>query len=272
MTYLNKYPIVIFDFETTGLDPVNDEIIQIAAVSSKADTDYFNEYLNVDFEITNSFIHKITNNYLNENVKDSRKEVLMKFKKFITKYADKDAVFLLAHNNFHFDSKFLEIAFKKHNISLPKKWYYIDSYPQIKYVCPGFTSYALGKLYKRLYGTLPDNPHNALTDIKMLYKVYLDTVVDTLSETDFKKFLLKKKNLRINSSMEAYFKQPIELMNLSTSIIKILKSKNINSLRDVVICYQSVDDFDKYLTTDLNIQSSYYKNRINFWAKQMAQL
>ncbi len=43
MTYLNKYPIVIFDFETTGLDPVNDEIIQIAAVSSKDDTDYFNE-------------------------------------------------------------------------------------------------------------------------------------------------------------------------------------------------------------------------------------
>ena len=52
MTYLNKYPILIFDFETTGLDPVNDEIIQIAAVSSKDDTDYFNEYLNPESAIS----------------------------------------------------------------------------------------------------------------------------------------------------------------------------------------------------------------------------
>ena len=136
MTYLNKYPIIIFDFETTGFDPVTDEIIQVAAVSTKDTTDYFNEYLNVDFEITNSFIHKITNKFLDETVTESRRDILLKFKKFINKYANKDAVFLLAHNNFHFDSKFLEMAFKKHNIILPKKWYYIDSCPQIKYVCP----------------------------------------------------------------------------------------------------------------------------------------
>tara|TARA_B110000971_G_scaffold34965_1_gene32871 strand:+ start:31123 stop:31941 length:819 start_codon:yes stop_codon:yes gene_type:complete len=272
MTYLNKYPIVIFDFETTGFDSVKDEIIQIAAVSTRDDTDYFNEYLNVDFEITNSFIHKITNKYLNDNVTDTSKNILKKFKRFINKHADADAVFLLAHNNFHFDSKFLEMAFKKHNITLPKHWYYIDSYPQIKDICPGFKSYALGKLYKQFYGTLPDNPHNALTDIKMLYKVYLDTVVDTLSEKDFKKFLLKKKNLRMNSSSPAYFTQSIQLLNVSKSIIKILKSKNINSLEDLVVCYRATDNFEEFLTTDLKIHSNYYKNRLISWSKQLAHL
>ena len=119
---------------------------------------------------------------------------------------------------------------------------------------------------------MPDNPHNALTDIKMLHKVYQDTVGNTLSETDFKKFLLKKKNLRINSSMTEYFNQSIQLLNLSYSIIKILKLKNINTLKDLVICYQSSDDFDNFLTKELKIISKYYKNRINMWAKQMAHL
>ena len=30
MSYISNYPIIIFDFETTGFDPVTDEIIQIA--------------------------------------------------------------------------------------------------------------------------------------------------------------------------------------------------------------------------------------------------
>ena len=69
------------------------KLFKIAAVSSKNDTDYFNEYLNVDFEITNSFVHKITNEFLNENVKETRKDILLKFKKFINKYSDAEKVF-----------------------------------------------------------------------------------------------------------------------------------------------------------------------------------
>ena len=121
------------------------------------------------------------------------------------------------------------MAFKKNNITLPRRWLYIDSCPQIRYVSPGFTSYSLGKLYKKLYGTLPDNPHNALTDIKMLKKVYTDTVINKLSNNDFKKFLSDNRNLRINCSLLQYFNQSIELLNLSKSIINILKSKNINT-------------------------------------------
>ena len=69
-TYLNKFPIIFYDLETTGLSSIDEDIIDISCLALKEDKNIeFQRYLNTEKEITNSFIHGITNEFLDNTVK-----------------------------------------------------------------------------------------------------------------------------------------------------------------------------------------------------------
>lgn len=94
---------VIFDLETTGLNPADSEIIQIGAIryNNENEIERFNTYVKptkrISSEITN--INGITNEMLQDA--PDIKEALLSFKEFI-----KNDV-LIAHNT-SFDMKFLQ--------------------------------------------------------------------------------------------------------------------------------------------------------------------
>jgi DNA polymerase-3 subunit alpha (Gram-positive type) len=103
---------VIFDIETTGLDPFNDKIIEIGAVKVKNNkiVDEFNYLINPNIKLSDTIIN-ITG-ITDEDLKDkmSIDEVLPKFIDFI------GCLPLLAHNN-SFDLSFINENIKKLNLN-----------------------------------------------------------------------------------------------------------------------------------------------------------
>ena len=113
---LNLSTFIAFDFETTGLDPNNDKIIEIAAIRFKHGeiTDRFVSLVNPEFDIPH-LITEITG-ISNSMVFKAPKEAEI-VDSFLTFLGDSP---LVAHN-IHFDEQFLSRLcqrYEKENITL----------------------------------------------------------------------------------------------------------------------------------------------------------
>jgi DNA polymerase III subunit epsilon len=110
--YYNGVNFVVYDLETTGLSPDDDEIIQIAAVryfGGRPDTqDSFFSYARPRQQIS-GFIESYTG-ISDEHVRDAPRpeDVLCRF----SSWAGDDT--LIAHNGKRFDGKFLEAISERH--------------------------------------------------------------------------------------------------------------------------------------------------------------
>ncbi|MEE9574100.1 MAG: 3'-5' exonuclease, partial [Candidatus Neomarinimicrobiota bacterium] len=123
LTKLNLSDFVALDFETTGIDSVNDRIIEVAAIrftDGKA-SNKFVKLVNPGRPIPD-FITNITN-ISNEMVKDAQLEedIVEELTKFIGNSP------IVAHNT-TFDINFLRELTKRHNINFTEPDLY-DSLP-----------------------------------------------------------------------------------------------------------------------------------------------
>lgn len=159
---INSY--VVFDFETTGLSPKNDMIVEIGAI--KVDNGIiigsFNELINPQRAIPPFISQKI--NITNEMVKDKRKidTVLPEFIEFIEDYP------LMAHNA-KFDMSFLmenslKFGFKPQNSVLD------TLYLSRKYLKDA-ERHSLTYL-TQFFGIEHKNAHRAYADALALYEIY----------------------------------------------------------------------------------------------------
>lgn len=166
--FQNSY--IVFDMETTGLDPEKNEIIELGAVKFINDipTEYFLSYINPGVEISK----KITDltGITNEDVKDapSIDYVLRNFVTFIEDYP------LIAHNA-AFDSVFFLYNLYKLGYKKPSNGC-IDTLALSREYITTLTGKPL-KNYK--LETLKDelclfdlSSHNALSDVKVAAIVY----------------------------------------------------------------------------------------------------
>jgi DNA polymerase III subunit epsilon len=107
---------VIYDLETTGLDPEQDEFIQIAAMrfcaGSLRPAESFARFAKPRRRIS-SFIESYTG-VGNDHVKDARRpeEVLLEFAVWSGNAT------LIAHNGLRFDSKFLSSTCRRHGLPM----------------------------------------------------------------------------------------------------------------------------------------------------------
>lgn len=121
-----QYPkdnYVIFDFETTGFKPEEDEVIQMSAIKFiNGKTIKFNEYVNIGKPIPTMItdLTGITNSVIIQKGLDPA-IAWKKFFDFITGYV------LIGHNSIAFDKSFLEFSFKKYGFKLPINECYIDT-------------------------------------------------------------------------------------------------------------------------------------------------
>lgn len=159
--------LTIFDFETTGLHPVKDTIIKIAAIRIKNGNRIgtFSIIIDPEREVP-EFITNLTG-ITNEDVKGQPvlKDVLPFFLQFIG-----DSV-LVAHNA-AFDLSFLEAKCREFNQDIPKNDFIdtrticIDKYP--------YQSHKLTDMCERL-GISINGSHRALNDVtstgNLLYKL-----------------------------------------------------------------------------------------------------
>ncbi|MFC1559557.1 PolC-type DNA polymerase III [Candidatus Margulisiibacteriota bacterium] len=187
---LEKLAYTIVDLETTGLNPEQDEIIEVGAlkVQNGEVKGIFNKLVSpskpISPEITK--ITGITNEMLEGE--NHIKPVLEEFMGFI------DNSILIAHNA-EFDMGFL-----RNNI---KKW--LDKDLKNEAMCtlmisrdilPGLSNHKLHTI-ARYFKLAVENRHRAIGDVEITYQVWLKFIE-----------LLKKNNILSKKELEKYILQP----------------------------------------------------------------
>lgn len=159
-----------FDFETTGLNPYHQKIIEISAKDNKGVI--FDTLLKIDGtldpEITK--ITGITNEMLSEQGNDYDSSI-KNFYKYITSDNSYDRIFMIAHNGDAFDRIFLKTQLKKLNLQLPPKVNFVDSLFVSKLLYPRIFSHSMASLGK-YFAIVNENAHRASGDVNALCKLW----------------------------------------------------------------------------------------------------
>lgn len=163
---LNEYAVI--DLEMTGLSPIKDKIIEVAAIKVKDGiiTDEYSSLVNPNVEISEK-IMEITgiSNEMTRNavyIEDIMQEILQ----FI------DGMTLVGHNIL-FDFSFImqnayTCGYKNYTY---RKWFGIDTLNIARKCLPPDISKTLKNLCE-MYGINDDNHHRALNDVKITKELY----------------------------------------------------------------------------------------------------
>lgn len=172
---------VYFDFETTGLNPFHNKIIEYCFIDST--NKQLQSLINPGVEITDVIynITKISNDMLKDKPSISnKKNDIIEF----LNMCNTECVYLVAHNNNNFDRFFFKNIFKGDAVWEPilnEKIKYIDSIHLAKYLMPYqkmFNLKALCKYYSIVPGT-----HRAIDDTIALKKLF-EKLVYILSQKE----------------------------------------------------------------------------------------
>jgi len=152
---------IIYDLETTGLRTKKDKIIEIYLYNIDEET-FLHLLINPDCKISpkTTKIHGLTNMDL-EN-KPIFKDVVPQILDFCGEKA-----YLISHNNFGFDKRFLLSEIKRSGFKPSKKWKYIDTLSIARHVLPNLKNHKQDTL-RNYFGLSFNNSHRANKDVKDL--------------------------------------------------------------------------------------------------------
>uniref|UniRef100_A0A6C0ELQ4 Exonuclease domain-containing protein n=1 Tax=viral metagenome TaxID=1070528 RepID=A0A6C0ELQ4_9ZZZZ len=161
---------IIYDFETSGLNPYNDDIIEIGAIDNYGNT--FNVLLKTKKKLSNKIteLTGITDNLLEKEGVEPIAGIKL-FNDYINSgLSTKNNLYMIAHNNDAFDKLFLKFTFDKYRFKLPVL-HFIDSYRMAQLILPELNYYSLKSLSKYFNIEL-EQDHRALSDCVMLKQVF----------------------------------------------------------------------------------------------------
>lgn len=165
---LNEYieDYVVFDLETTGVSPYNDEVIEISAVKARKGkvVEEFSELVNPKRTIP--FAASRVNNITDDMVSDAPffDEVLRHFLEFVGEDV------LVGHNIQSFDMKFIYRDCERYFHQLITN-NYVDTLILAKRCFPEWRHRRLGDLAD-YYGISTQGAHRALADCRMNQRVF----------------------------------------------------------------------------------------------------
>lgn len=156
---LANTPIVVFDLETTGLDPQVDRIIEVGAIKlmGMQPVEEFSSLVSTSMELTDEIIRitKITQDMLEGQ--PSIDEILPKFLEFI------DGAILVAHNA-DFDLSMIKAACSRAGIDL--EWPCFCTLKMARELLPELENKKLDTLAK-YYGLTFEARHRSIGDVKV---------------------------------------------------------------------------------------------------------
>ena len=168
-----KDKVIFYDFETTGLNPYTDHIIEIGAVDNINET--FSQFCSYDGKLSEKVkqITGITDEILSKSGIDCKKAII-NFLSYINTYSEVcDNVIMIAHNNDAFDELFLRFHIQKYcsNLSLPKNIIFIDSLRMAQLTMTHMKYFSQPTLCK-YYNIENQQAHRAVYDAKTLQKLF----------------------------------------------------------------------------------------------------
>lgn len=177
---------VFYDTETTGLNPKQDRIIEIAAYDPIEDSS-FSTLVNPSMPIPKEASN--ISNITDEMVMNAPTfaEAGKKFLEFC-----KDSI-LIAHNNDAFDVLFLQSEFERASIVMPE-FEYIDSLKWAKKYRPDLPRHSLQYL-RDIYNIEENNAHRALDDVLVLSQLFSKMIDDLDIQTVMSLLKKNEKNL-----------------------------------------------------------------------------
>jgi len=197
----------VLDFETTGLNPYHNEIIEVAVKKFKEDKIY-------DELVKPSLVHgkyvedriiKITG-ITNQDIHDKgvpQMTACENLFNFIKENSEDDKpIYLIAHNGIGFDYIFLMVLVRKYKnyaqlnninminlLDVYNRLVYIDSLFLSRFVIPGRYQYSQKTLCKT-FNISQDNAHRASGDVIDLEKLYIAMMMNYIYSNNLDKTLL----------------------------------------------------------------------------------
>lgn len=169
--YLKKYKDLLFvDVETTGLDPVNDRIIEIGIVKIDKDEkiNTFSQLINPGFKIS-----KEVRSLTGIRIKDLESAPL--FGDVIDDLLGFVKADLFIAHNAKFDYDFLSEELYRHDLDFPLTQ--IDTIKLAKIFYPNYLTYSLDSIIARMKLTVGKR-HRGLDDAMVLWQFYQKLVND----------------------------------------------------------------------------------------------
>lgn len=158
-------PIVFFDLETTGIDPVNDRIVQIAVIKKLPNGDAIEKEMLINPEIPIPIgatdVHGITDEMVAD--KPKFRQVAKAIFEF---FEDCD---IAGYNSNHFDVPFLASSFERCGIVFPSEDSKLIDMLAIE---RKLNSNTLEEVYKRYTGSILLDAHDALADVRATLTVF----------------------------------------------------------------------------------------------------
>lgn len=213
---------IIYDLETTGLDPNKNKIIE-GYFYNKDERTCLHLKINPQCPIPpeTTKVHGFTNMDLEKEPNFS--EIKDQIMDFIG-----DNAYLVSHNNDNFDKKFLLIELHKAGISRPKNWKFVDTLKLARTKFPGLDNYKQESLQK-LLGIPVSGNHRANKDVLDLVKIY-----EHLTEGMTTKEIYKMSKNFVYDTMPFGKHKGIKLEEIPDSYVRWLKNgvlKNDKTLR-----------------------------------------
>ena len=153
---------IIIDLETTGLDPINDRIIEIGAIKIGKENKEYSSIIWQDIKLSEK-ISNITG-ISDEDIKKGKDE-----KNAINEFIDFRAEHKLVGYNINFENKFINEALKRQEKPKIKNMTY-DVMQYVKNDKLFLKNYKLETVIKE-YGINKNVPHRALEDVKIIQKL-----------------------------------------------------------------------------------------------------
>lgn len=156
---------VLVDIETTGLSPIEDDIIEIGAIKVEKDkiVDKYNTLIQINRKLT-PFITNLTG--ITDEMLEKGKPIDTVLPEFLNFLGDQ----VIIGHNVNFDIAFINEKCKKY-LQTYLTNDYVDTMQIAKKAVPNSINYKLGTLAKRFHIDY-SNAHRGLEDVEITYQVY----------------------------------------------------------------------------------------------------
>ncbi|WP_434293753.1 3'-5' exonuclease [Clostridium botulinum] len=248
---LDNENVVVFDVESTGINIIEDEIVQIAGIkiNNKGEViESFQRFLIPKKSVGDSYlVHGFSDQFLEENG-ENKKVVLKDFLKFI-----KDTV--IVGHNVTFDISILNSELERLSLEKASFKTYYDTLDIARRFYPSLTNHKLETLSK-LFNTETKSSHDAMDDILATKDVLMAMLKEKVKPTIINRMVVYGKYIKkfqpiyeeiTNLKKLSYIKNPKDIVGEivnKTKIKEIYKDQyiKINNLREFFVIAKEIEN------------------------------